>query len=73
MWIPDPLYRALPGLYAASGLSLLVVTSFAGPAAFSAFVLLAVAVIVHEKRARYKAEMRRRRAVPMSRKLLPPR
>lgn len=73
MWIPNPLYRALPSLYAAAGAGLLAGFGFTGPAAVSALLLLAAALIVYEQRAHRRAALRRQRAMPLSSKLLPPR
>ena len=73
MWVPDPLYRRLPILYAGVGVLLLGVFGPSSPAAVSAGLLMAVAVLVSDQRARRRAEDRRRQRQRYSSKLLPPR
>ncbi len=45
MWIPDPLYRKMPVLYAAAGAATVLLFGLRFPSVFSALLLFVAAVV----------------------------
>lgn len=62
MWLPHPLYEALPVIYPAVGLGSLALFGIDSPASFSALLLFGVSVIIVRLRRRYRIQCRREEA-----------
>ncbi|MDO9236774.1 MAG: hypothetical protein Q7U28_12195 [Aquabacterium sp.] len=45
MWLPDSIYRILPAAYAVTGVALVPLFGFSGPAVISSAMLLAAALL----------------------------
>ncbi len=61
MWIPDPLYRKMPALYAAAGAVTVVLFGLRFPSVFSALLLFVAAAITWRWRDKSVVLKRQRR------------
>jgi hypothetical protein len=69
MWIPDPLYRKMPVLYAAGGVITVLLFGIRFPSALSAALLFGAAVATWRWRAKQPLLERQRRPGGLPRKL----
>ena len=69
MWIPDPLYRMMPVLYAVGGVLTLVLFGVKSPSALSALLLFAAATVTWRWRGRRARLARQRRPGGLPRKM----
>ena len=68
MWIPEPLYRIMPVLYAAGGVLTLVLFGVQSPSALSALLLFAAAAVTWRWRGKRAMLARQRRPGELPRK-----
>ncbi|MEQ1805643.1 MAG: hypothetical protein ABL900_09720 [Burkholderiaceae bacterium] len=69
MWIPDPLYRKMPVLYAAGGAVTVALFGMQSPSVLSALLLFGAAVVTWRWRAKPPALKRQRRPGELPRKM----
>lgn len=69
MWIPDPLYRKMPVLYAAGGAATVALFGIQSPSVLSALLLFGAAGVTWRWRAKPRALKRQRRPGGLPRKM----